>query len=419
VKRIIVIALVLALWLLSGAEAGRHGYFGGGHFGGGHFGGGYFGGGFHYAPQFRVSTPSVHQSFHWSPPRAPATFRMPSTTFPRSPIVQQQAPAFERQPQFAQPHFLQPHFVQPHFVEPHFATGNLPGSQRAPVSQGPAKAEVGKWRQLPGERSLYHAARPSAAATKEFHEKLRTAMANRQPKFDERVQQHMKDYQARATAIRDRLRPEQHNWFTNKWWKEHSFAHRSWWHHHHHDYPWPWWWQWATWQLIRQWLLSDNLGPPFFYDYGGNVITQGNMVYVNGAPVATAPAYAAQAYALAAAPPPAPDAALDWMPLGVFALSTSQADTNPSYILQLAMAKQGLVSGTYFNPGTNQSGAVDGRVDSASQRVAIRLSDPADIVLETGVYNLTQDSTPVLVHFGLQQTQTWFLVRLQAPRSGE
>jgi len=36
-------------------------------------------------------------------------------------------------------------------------------------------------------------------------------------------------------------------------------------------------------------------------------------------------------------------------------------------------------------------------------------------VLETGLYNLTQPQTPVLMHFGILQTQTWFLVRLEQP----
>ncbi len=32
--------------------------------------------------------------------------------------------------------------------------------------------------------------------------------------------------------------------------------------------------------------------------------------------------------------------------------------------------------------------------------------------METGIYNLTQDETPLLVHFGKDRTEQWLLVRL-------
>ncbi len=45
-----------------------------------------------------------------------------------------------------------------------------------------------------------------------------------------------------------------------------------------------------------------------------------------------------------------------------------------------------------------------------------------DLVMETGIYNLTQDQAEVLVHFGPEQTQTVLLVRLdetERPESSE
>jgi hypothetical protein len=49
------------------------------------------------------------------------------------------------------------------------------------------------------------------------------------------------------------------------------------------------------------------------------------------------------------------------------------------------------------------------------------IGDNKDAVLETGIYYLTQDETPVLVHFGTDQTQQWLMVRLEEPEeeSGE
>jgi len=33
-------------------------------------------------------------------------------------------------------------------------------------------------------------------------------------------------------------------------------------------------------------------------------------------------------------------------------------------------------------------------------------------VIETGVYNLTKDEAPALIHFGKDRTEQWLLVRL-------
>src|SRR5207302_937679 len=58
---------------------------------------------------------------------------------------------------------------------------------------------------------------------------------------------------------------------------------------------------------------------------------------------------------------------------------------------------------------------VQGRVDKETQRLAFTIGDDRNTVLETGIYNLTQDQTPVLCHFGLSQTQTYMFVRLPEP----
>ena len=34
---------------------------------------------------------------------------------------------------------------------------------------------------------------------------------------------------------------------------------------------------------------------------------------------------------------------------------------------------------------------------------------------ETGLYNLTQDEAPALIHIGKDKTQQWMLVRLKQP----
>ena len=36
--------------------------------------------------------------------------------------------------------------------------------------------------------------------------------------------------------------------------------------------------------------------------------------------------------------------------------------------------------------------------------------------METGIFNLTKESAPTLVHFADGQTQQWLLVRLEEPQ---
>lgn len=64
---------------------------------------------------------------------------------------------------------------------------------------------------------------------------------------------------------------------------------------------------------------------------------------------------------------------------------------------------------------TDQAIAVQGQVDKDTQRVAFRIGESEDIVVETGLFNLTQDETPVLVHFGSEKVENWLLVRLEQP----
>jgi hypothetical protein len=56
-------------------------------------------------------------------------------------------------------------------------------------------------------------------------------------------------------------------------------------------------------------------------------------------------------------------------------------------------------------------------VDKKSQRAAWGVVDKDFPVIETGLYNLTQDTAPSLIHFADGQTQQWLLVRLKAPQN--
>jgi hypothetical protein len=216
-----------------------------------------------------------------------------------------------------------------------------------------------------------------------------------------------------------------HNdWFRPDWWNHH-LPPSPWWYYGHwwNVHPWYYWWSVPAWPSVCTWFEPWGWTEPCYYDYGsgGNVVYQDNRVYIDGKDVASDEEFAQSATNLATVEmPPEADQAqsqkMDWLPLGTFAVSTSEADTSPSCVLQLAVNKEGIVSGTLFNQATDQTYTVQGRVDKKTQRLAFTIDAKQNVVAETGLFNLTQDKTPLLVHFGETKVETYLLVRLTAPK---
>jgi hypothetical protein len=247
---------------------------------------------------------------------------------------------------------------------------------------------------------------------------------NYQGRFDKRVE--------RADVVRRDLGRRYEHLFVPHWWDHHRDVHVGWWNRWpafarawydnyllRHDWGW---WRPATWVNFTAWCFPTVWGPPLYYDYGGNVIFENNVVYVEGMPVASEQDYASQALALAARgadllakDPPSPDNIEQaWMPLGVFGLCNQQQG-DPAMFVQLAVRKDGAIAGTYTNDVTGEALPVTGAIDPYTQRAAWFIGDNKDTVFETGTYNLTLPESQVLVHFGLERTQTWFMVRMPEP----
>ena len=203
------------------------------------------------------------------------------------------------------------------------------------------------------------------------------------------------------------------NWFSKNWWANHAGHNQANWNYYQQQRP-NYWWRAATWNGVTAWM-PGTWGTPVFYNYGQNVVLDNNQVYVDGQQVGTTAQYADQARQLATAAPPVDPSAAQWMPLGVFALSSGRGDPGDNMALQLAVSKEGLVTGTFTNRVNDTASAVQGTIALDAQRVAWTVGVNRNPVFDTGVYNLTQDETPVLVHFGTQLTQTWRMTRLQAP----
>ena len=176
--------------------------------------------------------------------------------------------------------------------------------------------------------------------------------------------------------------------------------------------------RWAAWGSVAGWVGTGyGWTEAVPYSYGENVYYEDNSVYYGDQPVATAEEYAQQAEAIvASAPEVAPEKA-EWLPLGVFALTQDgqKSGPDPTLFLQLAISKEGVISGTSHNSVTNQTQTVEGLADKASQRVAWAVEGKTRPIMETGISNLTSDTGPALVHFADGQTQQWLMVRLDEP----
>ena len=161
---------------------------------------------------------------------------------------------------------------------------------------------------------------------------------------------------------------------------------------------------------------------PIYYTYGtgGNVYYENNVVYVNGEEHCSADQYYQQAATIAESVPEISDEQaekIEWLPLGVFAI-TEGGVSESNMMLQLAVSKEGIIAGTYYNDLTDSARPVEGTVEKETQRAAWTFADGKDtqIVMETSVYNLTKDQCTALVHFGMDQTQTWTLIRQPEPQ---
>ena len=156
---------------------------------------------------------------------------------------------------------------------------------------------------------------------------------------------------------------------------------------------------------------------PVYYDYGNNVTYQDNSVYVNGQDVGTTEQYYDQGSALATTGAQTDTSAdSDWLPLGVFGL-TKANESSSQVTIQLAVNKQGIIRGNYTDTKTDATQLVQGSVDKQTQRVAFTVGDKKSSFIETGLYNLTKDEAPCLIHFGKDRTEQWLLVRLKNPQA--
>jgi hypothetical protein len=109
-------------------------------------------------------------------------------------------------------------------------------------------------------------------------------------------------------------------------------------------------------------------------------------------------------------------AQLEWLPLGVFAV-TPDGVAEPEVLVQLAVTRDGIIGGTASIQATGATYPIEGVVEKETQRAVWGYTDAAGkrIVMETSIYNLTQAEATGLVHYGPNDIRVIELVRLEEP----
>ncbi len=229
-------------------------------------------------------------------------------------------------------------------------------------------------------------------------------LANNRPDRIDNRQQRQGDRQQRRDQVRDQVRdnhPQLNFWSQYPNWAAWRI-----------NRP----YRWATWAAITGWF-GAGWGEPVYYNYGDNVYYSGDQVIYGDQPAATADAYADQAEAIASSAPQGNPQDSEWMPLGVFAVTQDGAANGavPTIYVQLAVNKAAVINGFVNNTATGDTQPLVGKVDKTTQRAAWEINGKQFPVMETGIFSLTQDAAPALIHFADGQTQQWLLVRLPDP----
>jgi hypothetical protein len=206
--------------------------------------------------------------------------------------------------------------------------------------------------------------------------------------------------------------------FDNNYWGRYSNNSAWRWNAGWGAYGAAWAWTPTTWATMGT-FLPYAWSNPVAYDYGTNVVYRDNYVYINDQQTVSAADYYGQAGAIAASVPATADPKKEeWLPLGVFAIAEDDLHHDTGNMIQLAVSKDGIMAGTFYNETTQASRPLQGMVDKSTQRAAWKFADGKnqDVVMETAISNLTKDKSTALVHMNADTTQTWNLVRMQAPK---
>jgi hypothetical protein len=176
----------------------------------------------------------------------------------------------------------------------------------------------------------------------------------------------------------------------------------------------------SVWRAATYAACSSYCGTteePVYYNYGDNVTYQDDGVYFNGDKVYSNEEYVQKANTIA---DDGREAKVtkeeEWLPLGVFAMVQGE-ETKSNYIFQLAVNKQGVIRGNYYDAVTDSTSLVYGSVDKKTQRAAWTVGDRKTPIYEAGVANLTKAETSMIVHYSKDRSEQYTLVRIEEPEA--
>ncbi len=205
------------------------------------------------------------------------------------------------------------------------------------------------------------------------------------PKFQRQINEDRDEARRANRRIRDH-RPELNNWFGNNFFERH--------HYHPHYYVDNSWYS-PSWQVINVFFGWGGL-TPIYYEQGYPIYISSYQNYVEVAPQT---------------PPPVVD---NWLPLGVFAVAENVDEASSSNMfIQLAVNKDEVIGGTYYNATLDQTIPIDGVIDRETQQAFWWLADnPEGLLMYTGLFNLTLDVVPIQSNYPDGTEQSWVLVKL-------
>lgn len=143
---------------------------------------------------------------------------------------------------------------------------------------------------------------------------------------------------------------------------------------------------------------------------------EGDTIVLNGTEEVPVETYTEELIEQAQAIPAGASEETQWMPLGVFTLVDEEAPES-TMVLQLTVSQKGVIAGMFQNTTTETSVPIEGTVDSETSRAVLTPADKFFPMIETGLYNLIQDQTQVLVHFEDGTVEERLLVRLDKPEA--
>jgi hypothetical protein len=219
---------------------------------------------------------------------------------------------------------------------------------------------------------------------------------------------HQGQWQQHAATVRNNLQGRYNNLFTPQWYAQHPNA----WHlaHPHADM-----WAAVGWGALARWVGYGAGYAP--YDYG--TVYEDVTYYITDDGTMAVEGDVADVTDLATTEATAEPEADEWLPLGVFAVTSVNSKATPNRVMQFAVSHGGLIGGSYYDALTGQTVPIQGSINKDTQRAAWTVGSNKQTIWETNLASFTEDQPTVLVHHGKDQTEQWMMVRLQNTPSGQ